>query len=236
MSVEDSRDVSSRSSGSYRRASPRSSAGQPGGYVVLDQPPHAAEVAQAIEVPDQRHVRVGDRVPAVLLVQLLRCAEHRHVDPDQRGLHPDPVRADARHTGAPARTGRRLVTSAAAGRRSCRRCRGPGGGNTSVCRSNSAPICRGARRAVAVDAMTFGRARLPCASSQVPAGQPPTRTARPSTERPGDQVQLVLDDQVRRAQRRGLLDPPGRLSALGRMLRGVALDSSQSLVMVSAVT
>ncbi|MGH3919137.1 MAG: hypothetical protein ACRDSG_08885 [Pseudonocardiaceae bacterium] len=44
----------------------------------------------------------------------------------------------------------------------------PGGGNTSVVRLNSDPICWLARRTVAVDAMTLGRTlRAVCGSRQV---------------------------------------------------------------------
>ena len=71
----------------------------------------------------------------------------------------------------------------------------PGGGNCRTPRSNSAAICSSARRMVAVEAMTFGL--LPCrAAQQVDRGlvEPGERA-----ERPGDQVQLVLDDQLRRA-------------------------------------
>ncbi|MGH3944710.1 MAG: hypothetical protein ACRDSI_06655 [Pseudonocardiaceae bacterium] len=50
--------------------------GQPGADVVLGKPAHPTEIAQAAEVPDQRHVGIGDAVAAVADVQLLRGAEH----------------------------------------------------------------------------------------------------------------------------------------------------------------
>ena len=89
---------------------------------------------------------------------------------------------------------------------------------------------------VAVDAITFGRDRFP---SDLPGGQPVDGRLVQADQRARaarDQVQLVLDDQVRRPQRRDLLDPPGGLAALGRVLRGVAVAAPSSSAMVSAVT
>ena len=65
-------------------------------------------------------------------------------------------------------------------------------------RANSASIWRSARRIVAVDATIFGLTGSPSTlqlhSSSTAVSYKPTR----GSERPGDQVQLVLDDQIRR--------------------------------------
>ena len=47
-------------------------------HVVVDDPPHAAELAQRIEVADERHPRVGGA--PVLLEERLRGREHRGED------------------------------------------------------------------------------------------------------------------------------------------------------------
>ena len=71
----------------------------------------------------------------------------------------------------------------------------PGGGNWRTSRSNSAVVCASARRIVAVEAMTFGSPAL-CGAQQVDR-----RLVQPGerAERPRDQMQLVLDDQLGRA-------------------------------------
>ena len=67
----------------------------------------------------------------------------------------------------------------------------PGGGNCRTPRSNSDAICASARRIVAVEAMTLGL--LPwAAAQQVDRG---LVEPRERAERPGNKMQLVLDDQ-----------------------------------------
>ena len=83
----------------------------------------------------------------------------------------------------------------------------------STCRRlNRARIWFSARRTVAVEATIFGRIFLP---SDVPAAQfvqGRLVEAHDRAQRPGDQVQLVLDDQVRRQQ-----PAAGQRLALGRL-------------------
>ena len=64
-------------SGRSRRARPRRSiADERVEHVVLDQPAHPAELAQRVEVADQRHPRVGG-LAAVLLVAASWAAASR---------------------------------------------------------------------------------------------------------------------------------------------------------------
>ena len=90
------------------------------------------------------------------------------------------------------------------------------GGKIVVSRPYRARTCSAAFRAVAVDATTRGRTGRPDASpprAQRIDGDLEQPDRRP--ERAGDQVQLVLDDQVRRPE-------PGHGPPVGRSLRVLA--------------
>ena len=171
----------------------------------------AAELAQAVEVAEQRHVRVG-RVVGVARDRPRR-GRHARAAPSSAsqvlrmttfGLRP--CAAMPRYSrAAPARR-------APSGRRTSRARSGPGGGKTCVSgRPNSAWIWSCARRTVAVEATIFGRTARPSSSPQ--AERVDGRLVQPDhrAERAGDQVQLVLDDQVGRRQRRGQRDSATRL-------------------------
>ena len=112
----------------------------------------------------------------------------------------------------------------------------PGGGNTSVRRSNSAPICRGARRTVAVDATTFGRDRFPCASSQV-ASRSTADSYSPTSEPSGPAIRCSSSWMIRSGGRSGptfSIRPAGSPPLAG--CAEVSLFSSHFSAMVSAVT
>ena len=73
---------------------------------------------------------------------------------------------------------------------------------STVRRSNSARICFSARRTVAVEATIFGRIALPPTSRVHSSSSADLVEPDHRAQRAGDQVQLVLDDQVGRLQRR----------------------------------
>ena len=61
---------------------------QAGPHVVIDEPPHPAQFPHRVEVADQRHPRVHLLAVALLLVEVLGGGQQGDVDPDQGDLEP----------------------------------------------------------------------------------------------------------------------------------------------------
>ena len=105
---------------------------------------------------------------------------------------------------------------------------GPGGGKMSTSRRlNRARIWFSARRTVAVEAMILGRTLLP---SIDPAAQlVQGRLVEPDhgPHGAGDQVQLVLDDQIRRLQRGRERAPPVLLAGAVESVLVVAVGTTE---------
>jgi hypothetical protein len=72
---------------------------QAGAHLVLDDPPAAAQLAEAVEVAEQRHVGVGRVVlvslAAVSCVPLMRGSEEREVGAQQDDLQATPLGGNA---------------------------------------------------------------------------------------------------------------------------------------------
>ncbi len=176
----------------------------PGADLIFHQAPHPTQLAQAVEVAGHGHVRVRRLVRSSLgIVAALRRSQHRHVDPEQDALHRTSGGGDP-HV-QPARV---LVIDPGEVRLSVI---DPGGREH---REAGAPVQRAHLLAGAADGGRggdhlglAGRAVRPRAAAQRLDGGliEPDHGA----QRPGDQVQLVLHNQIRRGQPRQLQGPLG---------------------------
>ena len=181
-------------------------AAQPGGDVVFHQPPHPAQFPQRVEVAHQRHIRVRGR--AVIVEQHLRERQQRRRDPNLDALEPDALRAHPHiappgviliHRNLPGEERvldieagwgehRQLPAEQRVGLLVCPAHRGCGGHHL---RSHAPPV-------------------------DLPGGQLVHRgLIQPDhgSQRVGDQVQLVLDDQIDGPE------PPYRRRDRGRQTR-----------------
>ena len=194
--------------------------------VVLDQAAHPAQLAQRVEVTDQRHVRVG-RGAGLAAEHRPRRLQLRDVHPDQHLLEPPAGRAHPQV--APPRSliailvGIALQREERVARVEPRR------------REDLEPAVKQPRNLIAGAADRRGRRdhlRPQPLAVDRPGAQLVDRRlvqADEAAERAADQMQLVLDDQVGRAQRLALGDDHGRQRAsLGMRARGAPRPASGS--------
>src|SRR5690554_987420 len=66
-------------------------------HFILNKPPHAAELSQAVKIADERHIRIGRLIERALRFKmLLRRGKERRVGPDRHPAERSPRRPDAK--------------------------------------------------------------------------------------------------------------------------------------------
>ena len=170
--------------------------------LLLEDPPGAAQLAQAVEVADDRHVRVGGVLRVVVAAGVAVCTARPRPSARARPCASPPWGCGPgrrrRRSDAPERSVAGTVRAKNESRRS-----GPGRREDLRKRAaNSAWIWSCARRTVAVEATIFGLTAAP-SSSRACRAPSIAVSYRPGhrSERTRDQVKLVLDDEIRRRQR-----------------------------------